>query len=110
MKSVAKCYLEQGRAKDFVLDLLQLDVPSLFVTEREGSTSTLQSDTTTDSVPEDFTSFLADYIQRNSLQDAMLREVETIWVSVLSYYWYEAIVKYALWSLNVWAGVYIVHV
>ena len=80
MRSVAACYLSQGRAKDFVLDLLQLDVPSLFVTETEGSTSTLQSGVETVCVPDEFTSFLTDYIQRNRLQEAMLREVESIWV------------------------------
>ena len=82
--SVGQSYLQQGRARDFLLDLLHLDVPSLFVMEteeEEGSTSTLQSDILASSVPEEFVQFLADYIHRNSLQELLLQEVETIWVS-----------------------------
>lgn len=82
MKSVAACYLEQGRAKDFIFDLLQLDVPRLFVMESEGSSSTVQSDLLATSVSDDFTNFLTDYIQRNGLREEMLRGVETIWVGL----------------------------
>ena len=80
IKSVAMCYKNQDRAKDFILDLLHLDVPDLFVTDNEGSTSTLQSDILSSSVPDEFSNFLADYIQRNNLQETILGEVETIWV------------------------------
>lgn len=82
IKTVAKCYKDQDRAKDFILDLLHLDVPGLFVTDTEGSTSTLQSDILAASVPDEFSNFLADYIQRNNLQDTILGEVETIWVCI----------------------------
>ena len=81
MRSVAQCYRQQHRATAFVLDLLELEVPSLFVAETEGSTSTLYSGSSTAFVQEEFTSFLADYIQRNRLQDDLLKEVESIWVS-----------------------------
>ena len=80
LKSVAACYLEQERAQDFVLDLLQLDVPRLFVMESEGSSSTLQSEVLVMSVPDEFTDFLTDYIQRNSLCEEVLMKVRTIWV------------------------------
>jgi hypothetical protein len=79
---VAKCYKDQDRAKDFILDLLHLDVPGLFVTDSEGSTSTLQSDILASSVPDEFSNFLTDYIQRSNLQETILGEVETIWVSI----------------------------
>ena len=81
IKTVAICYKDQDRAKDFILDLLHLDVPGLFVTDTEGSTSTLQSDILASSVPDEFSNFLADYIQRNNLQETILGEVEAIWVS-----------------------------
>ena len=82
LKSVAQCYLAQGRANHFILDVLQLDVPNLFGTESEGSTSTLQSDILSTSVPDQFTHFLSDYVKRNALQEALLSSVETIWVCV----------------------------
>lgn len=81
IETVAKRYKNQDRAKDFVLDLLHLDVSGLFVTDTEGSTSTLQSDILASSVPDEFSNFLTDYIQRNNLQETILGEVEIIWVS-----------------------------
>ena len=56
------------------------------MTDTEGSTSTLQSDILSLSVSDEFSNFLADYIQRNSLQETLLGEVEAIWVSILQYY------------------------
>lgn len=79
---MAKCYLEQGRARDFLLDLLHLNVPNLFRMHSEGSTSTLQSDILATTVPDEFINFLSDYIQRNNLQETILNEVDTIWVSI----------------------------
>ena len=79
---MAKCYLAQGRASHFILDVLQLDVPNLFRAESEGSTSTLQSDILSISVPDQFTHFLSDYVKRNALQESLLSSVETIWVGV----------------------------
>ena len=64
------------------MHLLRLDVPKLFVTETEGSTYTLQSDILALSVSEEFTNFLSDFIQRNTLKIAILDKVETIWVSI----------------------------
>ncbi len=80
LKSAGRCYLEQGRAKDFIMDLMELNVPDLFTMDTEGSTSTIQSDIMSSSVPEDFTQFLADYIQRHHLHEALLKDVEKIWV------------------------------
>ena len=82
IRSVALCYKDQDRSKDFILDLLHLDVPGLFVTDAEGSTSTLQSDILSISVSDEFSNFLAEYIQRNSLQETLLGEVEAVWVCV----------------------------
>lgn len=84
LKSIAQSYLDQGRSKDFLLDLLRLDVPNLFVTgpSEEETDSAKQSDLLAESVPEEFTYFLADYIQRNSLHDVILQEIEAIWVSL----------------------------
>ena len=65
------------------MHLLQLDVPKLFVTETEGSTYALQSDILAVGVPDEFTDFLSDYIQRNNLTDAILAKVETVWVSIV---------------------------
>ena len=50
------------------------------MTDSEGSTSTLQSDILASSVPDEFSNFLTDYIQRSNLQETILGEVETIWV------------------------------
>ena len=86
LQSVAVCYLKQCRAKDFILDLLQLDVPTLFVSESEGSTSTLQSDIVAGSVSDEFSTFLSEYIQRNNLRKAILANVESIWVSYWPWY------------------------
>jgi hypothetical protein len=80
LKSVAKCYLEQKRAKDFIMDLLELNVPDLFLMDAEGSTSTVHSDILSNSVPDEFTQFLTEYIHKNSLHEAILKDVEKIWV------------------------------
>lgn len=77
---MAKCYLEQGRPKEFIMDLLELNVPDLFMMDNEGSTSTIQSDILSNSVPDEFTQFLTEYIQRNNLHEAILQDVEKIWV------------------------------
>ena len=49
-------------------------------TDTEGSTSTIHSDLMSASVPDEFIQFLADYIQRNQLHEAILKDVEKIWV------------------------------
>ena len=64
------------------MHLLGLDVPKLFVTETEGSTYTLQSDILAVNVSDEFTNFLSDFIQRNTLKIAILGKVETVWVSI----------------------------
>lgn len=81
LKSVARCYLEQKRPKEFIMDLLELNVPDLFMMDCEGSTSTIQSDILSNSVPDEFTQFLTEYIQRNHLHQVILEDVEKIWVS-----------------------------
>ena len=80
LKYVARCYHDQGRAKDFIIDLLSLDVPDLFMMDTEGSTSTIHSDIPSNSVPDDFMNFLTEYMQRNQLQEPVLNEMDKIWV------------------------------
>ena len=80
LKCVGSSYLAQGRATDFVVDLLVLDVPSLFMADHD-STSFMQNDIMTESVSDKFCNFLADYIQRNSLRISILKRAELICVS-----------------------------
>ena len=84
LKSISTCYLEQERAREFILDLLALDVPNLFHMEESdtGSTSSVQSDILATSMAEEFSAFLVEFIQKNQLQEALLEETEKIWVGV----------------------------
>ena len=66
------------------MDLLELNVSDLFMMDSEGSTSTIQSDVISGNVPDEFMQFLTDYIQRNNLHDAILKDVEKIWVCIFS--------------------------
>ena len=86
LKSVGSSYQTQGRATDFVLDLLVLNVPSLFVADCEGSTSTLQSDILAGSVSENFSTFLSEFIQRNNLRKPILERIKIVWVSYVHMY------------------------
>ena len=86
LQSVGSCYLAQSRANKFIVDLLHLDVPALFVSDNDGSTSTMQSDILSGSIADEFTIFLSGYIQCNNLKRAILDTIESIWVSL--YYTY----------------------
>ena len=61
------------RAKDFIPDLLQLDVPLLFAAENEPGIEVGGN-----LVGERFSSFLHDYIQRNNLCPAIMSKIENI--------------------------------
>ena len=81
LMTVGKSYVEQRRTKDFILDLLTLNVPDLFKMEYdEGSTSTIHSDILSSNVSDEFMHFLTEYIQKNHLQEDLLEETERIWV------------------------------
>ena len=62
------------------MDLLELNVPDLFMIDTEGSTSTIHSDVMASTVPDEFMTFLAEYIQRNNLHEPILKDVQKIWV------------------------------
>jgi len=86
LKSVSKGYVQQERARDFVLDLLALDVSDLFQMEEEAadeSTVSVHSDIFACCVSDEFTAFLTDFVQRNQLQEALLEETDKIWVGLV---------------------------
>ena len=86
-QSVAKHYIDQSRAKDFILDLLRVDVPRLFVRSPDQISLSSQhsgegaTDILALPVPDEFSQFLTDYVQRNLLRDQLMDDIETIWVS-----------------------------
>ena len=82
LQSVGAHYLAQCRANKFIVDLLHLDVPALFISDNDGSTSTMQSDILSGSIADEFTTFLSGYIQCNNLKRAILDTIESIWVSL----------------------------
>jgi hypothetical protein len=85
LKCVGSSYQTQGRATDFVLDLLVLDVPSLFMADCDISTSTLQSDILAGSVSDNFYTFLSEFIQRNNLRTPILERVKVVWESLVEH-------------------------
>lgn len=69
---MAKCYREDGRAGDFLLDLLELKLPELFAAERGRGED--------EKVRHNFTTFLWDYILRCGLKHTILEEMRNILV------------------------------
>ena len=74
LKSVANRYLVDGRAGDFVLDLLRLKVPRLLALE-PGEEEAGQA------VQDEFKRFLQDFIRRNALKHTILSQITDIVVS-----------------------------
>ena len=72
LRSLAERYKLDQRAKDFIPDLIQLDVPLLFVAENEPGIEGGNL------VGDKFSSFLHDYIQRNNLCPAIMSKIEDI--------------------------------
>ena len=72
LRSLAERYKLDQRAKDFIPDLLQLEVPLLFVAENEPGIEGGNL------VGEMFFSFLLEYIQRNNLHPAIMSKIEDI--------------------------------
>ena len=70
--NVADKYKEDRRAREFIPDLLQLDVPQLFATSSDDE----MGDTT--SVGQSFSNFLKAYIQRNGLRKDIFNQMQTM--------------------------------
>ena len=66
-------YKETGRSKEFIPDLLQLNVPQLFIIPADANQEMEEA-----SVGQKFSSFLKSYIQRNNLQSVILDNMQTI--------------------------------
>ena len=72
LRSLAERYKLDHRAKDFIPDLFQLDVPLLFAAENQPGIEGGNL------VGEKFFSFLLEYIQRNNLCPAIMSKIEDI--------------------------------
>ena len=81
LKSVGDTYQQQGRAKDFILDLLHLNVSKLFAEGLE--VPPLQQHGNTVGTAVEFSTFLRTYIQKYSIRDAVLQDISVIWVRYL---------------------------
>ena len=72
LQSVAEHYYQDGRAGDFIMHLLQLNVPKLFAVEVGGDKD--------EAVCRKFSSFLKNYILRCCLQHTLLNNMHRILV------------------------------
>ncbi len=79
LKKVAERYLQDQRAAEFVLDLLQLSVPKLFAVESSGREKAAAA-----SISAEFVAFLKDYITRNSLKLLILSQMKDILVCLIA--------------------------
>ena len=79
LKSIAEHYRIEKRAHEFIMDLLQLNVPKLFAVEP----GELEEDA--QAVAMEFTSFLYDFINRNALKPAILTQLTSIMVRTYVY-------------------------
>lgn len=77
LKSVGDTYQEQRRAKNFVLDLLHIDVSKLFAEGHEKPPLQHEGGAGTS---EEFSAFLCTYIQKFSISGAVLQDINLIWV------------------------------
>ena len=68
-------YREERKAKQFIFDLLSMQISGLFVVEQSTN-----KDHAAQSVPITFQAFLREYIQRNHLTISVISHVTTIWV------------------------------
>ena len=83
LESVAAGYLTDKRQKEFVLDLLQLNVPKLFAVEEGADEATEKEDV---EVGKNFSIFLRNFINRHALKHSILTKMTDILVcSYISY-------------------------
>lgn len=73
LQSVADRYKKDGRSRDFVLDLLKVQVPKLLSLESEEKVADQD-------VQSEFQTFLQDYIRRNALKETILNQTRDIMV------------------------------
>lgn len=77
LKSVAERYRDDGRAGELVLDLMKLGVPKLFV---EGVPGGVAGEEPRASVPQEFSTFLWEFINRNAVKHTILQQTPLILV------------------------------
>ena len=70
LRSVSRCYVSDKRGEHFITHLLRQDI-KLFASK---------GDTADPDIQREFTEFLCDYINRNSLKEATLRNMPIILV------------------------------
>lgn len=80
---IAEKYRDSKRAKDFIPELIQLDVPQLFAVPRPSSPSPSPSPMEEEkheetSVGQQFKDFLMSYIQRNNLRNVILSQLQIL--------------------------------
>ena len=97
LRSLAERYKLDQRAKDFIPDLIQLDVPLLFVAENEPGIEGGNL------VGDKFSSFLHDYIQRNNLRPVIMNKIQDIlgYVTDNEQYMFHWIVLNVLQSVSI---------
>lgn len=81
--SVADGYLAEGRQNEFILDLLQLNVPKLFAVETGADEASEEMDM---EVAGKFSLFLCDYINKNALRPIILTQMISILVCLYDLY------------------------
>ena len=77
LRSVADSYLLDNRQREFISDLMQLNVPKLFAIEEGADEATEKEDM---EVGKEFTIFLRNYINRNALKLSILSQMTSLLV------------------------------
>lgn len=70
---MGECYQKCRRAKEFIPNLLKLNVPQLLAVQSDTNLTVKE-----DSVCQKFSTFLKSYIQRNNLQPVILNDFKTL--------------------------------
>ena len=70
---MGECYQKSRRVKEFIPNLLQLDVPQLLATQSDTNLTVKEA-----SLCQKFSTFLKSYIQRNNLQPVILNDFKTL--------------------------------
>ena len=74
---VAQQYVDERRPKEYIYQLLSMNIPGLFAIDAK-----LKDHHQALSVTLTFQTMLRDYIQRNRLNESVIGHVTAIWVSV----------------------------
>ena len=70
---MGECYQKCRRAKEFIPNLLKLNVPQLLAVQSDTNLTVKE-----DSVCQKFSTFLKSYIQRNNVQPVILNDFKTL--------------------------------